>query len=409
MISKIAFFETSRVRHGLQTQAETVAPRTVPLGEKRSLPRSLLVARSADAAELNAQAKNAQNILQYWSSLDVRPEIYAFDEPDAGVAQNGRLRINRIRRGRLWWRYDFLKHYLKRIDGIFYPGMHFWLDYAALRTRVALGRRVPVIGTIEGLVGDQSSWKREQRYSELAGHKVYCQRLPPRLCRRVEATAELADHIIAISPFLARIAQARYGRKISVIPMGVDPGFFGERPHSDRPRPRVVCAGRVEQHKRPLVFLELARAFSNADFVWFGEGSLRLELIDSAKRDGLGNINFPGAIGVERLARELRASDIQLLPSLSEGVPKITQEAAAAGLAQIVFGFYETPSVVDRRNGFVVWTDGELKGRLDQLLSDRDLIARMGAAGQKMAENWNWRNVAPLWERQIIEVIRNAA
>jgi hypothetical protein len=47
-----------------------------------------------------------------------------------------------------------------------------------------------------------------------------------------------------------------------------------------------------------------------------------------------------------------------------------TQEAGAAGLAQIVFGFYETPSVVDCANGFVVWSKEEMAERLATLLGN---------------------------------------
>jgi glycosyltransferase involved in cell wall biosynthesis len=87
---------------------------------------------------------------------------------------------------------------------------------------------------------------------------------------------------------------------------------------------------------------------------------------------GLANINFPGAVPPYRLAVELAASDILVHPSICEGVPKVTQEAAACGLAQIVFGFYETPTVVCGTNGFVVWTDEELLDRMAQLLADAD-------------------------------------
>lgn len=372
---------------------------------QRSSPHSLLVARSADAAEFNAQAKNAQNILRFWSSATVRPEIYAFREADERVAENPNVRINAIRRGRLEWRYDYLKNYLKPVDAIFYPGMHYWLDYAALRAREIVGRRVPIIGTIEGLIGDETSHDRETYYSALVGHDVYCQRVHPRLCRRIEAIAGMADELIAISPFLARMATARYGAKVSMIPLGVDPVFLSTERNRKRDRPRVVGAGSLTPRKRPELFLKLARRFPGVDFIWFGRGELHEALVREIRTESLVNLAFPGGKAPQDLAREFAGSDVLVLPSLAEGVPKVTQEAAAAGLAQIVFGFYEPPSVVESQNGFVVWSDEELEARLDQLLSDRDLTANMGATGRNMAQEWTWQHVAPLWERKIIDVI----
>jgi sulfoquinovosyltransferase len=120
-------------------------------------------------------------------------------------------------------------------------------------------------------------------------------------------------------------------------------------------------------------------------------------------------LTFPGAIDSHRLADAFASADIFVLPSKSEGVPKVTQEAAAAGLAQVVYGYFETPSVVDRANGFVVWNAPEFTARLGQLLNDRELVDRLGSAGAKMAKDWSWDRIAPLWEQRIIETAESPA
>jgi glycosyltransferase involved in cell wall biosynthesis len=171
------------------------------------------------------------------------------------------------------------------------------------------------------------------------------------------------------------------------------------------PRPRIVCAANVSAHKQPHIFLKLASRFLNADFVWFGEGELRAALSEQAIKAEITNLTFPGVLTHEALAREFSSSDIMVLPSRNEGVPKVTQEAAAAGLAQIIFGFYEAPSVVDGINGFVVWSEEEMVERLARLIADRDLVQRMGRAGAQMAASWSWDLVAPKWEDQIIAAV----
>jgi glycosyltransferase involved in cell wall biosynthesis len=93
------------------------------------------------------------------------------------------------------------------------------------------------------------------------------------------------------------------------------------------------------------------------------------------------------------------------MPSHSEGVPKVTQEAAASGVPCVVFGYYEPPSVIDGQNGYLVWSDGELDQRLGELLENPSLCADMGRAGREMARAWDWSVVAPQWERALVKVI----
>src|SRR5258708_2650220 len=81
---------------------------------------------------------------------------------------------------------------------------------------------------------------------------------------------------------------------------------------------------------------------------------------------------------------------------------------AAAGLAQVVFGYFEAPSVVDDLNGFVVWDDAQFEARLAQLVNDPHLVARMGGAGIQLAQAWEWDRLAPLWEQRILETADGA-
>ncbi len=364
----------------------------------------ILVARLADAANLNAQAKNAQEIVGRWRSDGYRPSILAYGDPDPKVAFNANVDVLQLRHGRAW-RPDLFLKYLGPFDGIFYPGLHERIDCLALRARALFRRKVPVISTVEGLMGNAGDSRPERAISALVGHEVHPQKVEAGRFDRGEAILRMADHIIAISPFLARVATRLYGEKVSMLPIGVDLTRFRRLAWPRRPRMRVVSAGHVQAHKRPEVFVRLAATFPQADFVWFGgaAGEKQNRLLDAAR--DIPNLEFPGAVSPDRLAREFANSDIFVLPSLGEGVPKVTQEAAASGLAQIIFGHYESPTVRHGANGFVVWSDDELCQRLGQLLEDRALVEQMGRHGVEMAEAWSWDLVAPQWERRIIDVV----
>lgn len=370
--------------------------------------KRVLFARSADASNLNAQAKNVQQILRRWTSVNYRPSVFSFHEAHDGVAANANVEIISIAPNRLW-RARVIAAYMGRFDAVFCPGLHHLADWLALRTRVALARPLPVVTTIEGLIGIEGDDAPDDRYSKVAGHAVYSQRVKRARWQRLSDIYRMSRHLIAISPFLAKQARAHYGDKVSMLPLGVEAALFRRAGWAQRVRPRVVCAANVRAHKRPHAFLALARQFPQADFVWFGEGELRSSLIEQAAREGFVNLTFPGAVMPEVLAKEFSTADIMVLPSQSEGVPKVTQEAAAAGLAQIIFGFYEAPTVVNDVNGFVVWNDSEMAERLGALLDNRELIERMGRAGEAMAQSWSWDRLAPLWERRIIESLDSCA
>ena len=103
-----------------------------------------------------------------------------------------------------------------------------------------------------------------------------------------------------------------------------------------------------------------------------------------------------------------RQATVFALPSLSEGVPKVSQEAAACGLAQVIFGYYQSPTVVDGKNGLVVYDDDSFISAVERLVNDADLSRSMGERGALMSQLWNWDSVAPKWESAICQTIRSS-
>jgi glycosyltransferase involved in cell wall biosynthesis len=361
--------------------------------------RIVLVPTLVDADNLNAQVGNARAVLAEWNELDWRVDAHAYSPPDRRLAANSQIKITRLWRSRAWKIHIFLR-YLKSCDLIFYPG-GYPHDLAGLRWRRRLGFSAPVVAILEGLVGNIT---REAEYTGLAEHQVFCQHVPDDALLRMDEIYQRADHIIAISPFLARMGESRFGKKISVLPLGIDFSIFYNEPREQNKRLKVVSAGSVKASKRPEIFMEMARQYPQADFIWYGEGNMRGNLMAEASQSGIKNLNFPGMLPPLQLGEAFRAADIFVMPSKSEGVPKVTQEAAACGLAQVVFGYYQAPSVVDVKNGFVVWSDDEFMEKLGELLDNYSLVESFGKAGAEMALDWDWMVVARRWRKCLIEV-----
>jgi glycosyltransferase involved in cell wall biosynthesis len=362
----------------------------------------IIVPRLVDEANVNAQILNARGMLSRFDGQNCEWHCVRYGKADPAVAANRAVKVTQLAPWR-FWAWHMVLFYQRSADAIFYPGVE-WFDPVGLRWRDRTRRSIPVIATLEGLAGDP---EREEQVSRIAGHPVYCQRVSRERLERVDYVLHRADHIVAISPFLAKMARELYGDKCSALPMGIDLTMFAPsgRPRSDQ-RKKVLSVGNVRSHKRPEVFLSLAEQFRDVQFRWIGEGDLRRALIAESARRGLSNLDFPGAFTRAQIAAELQTADVFVMPSRAEGVPKATQEAAACGVPCIIFGTYEAPSVVDGQNGYAVWSDGELAQRLGELLSSADLRGEMSRRGREMATAWDWAVVAARWQRELLGVVQ---
>jgi glycosyltransferase involved in cell wall biosynthesis len=119
---------------------------------------------------------------------------------------------------------------------------------------------------------------------------------------------------------------------------------------------------------------------------------------------GLKNVKLDGPKSQSQMVEIMRDSDVFLLPSRLEGIPKVTLEAAATGLPCIVFRDYATPSVVDGVTGFQVGTFEEMMQALGKLIGDRALRQRMGDAARMHSEKFDWDVVGKQWQSAYLEI-----
>src|SRR5438445_2855006 len=358
----------------------------------------IFVPRWMDRTNTNAQNSNARALLSRFSDPRALWTAVYSQEP-ADSIRHDRVKTLPLSRSR-FWKYRLVLAYQSRFDVIFYPGPH-WADEVGIKVRRVSGRRTPVIATIEGIIAAPDALLQ---LSDLAGHSVFSQPGVDHVIPRLRWMYEISDHIIAISPFLARAARLLYGDKVSVLPLGVEGGIFHSAGRREPTRCRVVGCGTVKNSKNPQMFLRLAARYKQADFVWFGDGEMVRHLTAEAQRIGLENLRFSGALQPELLAEEFRRSSVFVLPSHAEGVPKVTHEAAACGLPIVLHGFFEAPTVIHERNGLVAWSDEELSEHVGALIHDPKLRIKMGQLGAEMATEWDWNRIAPQWEAVIIRL-----
>ena len=215
------------------------------------------------------------------------------------------------------------------------------------------------------------------------------------------------DVYTAITDYVGQDLQAAAKKNVNyILPVGVDLRWF--RPPAQRSNlsPVVLFAGTVMERKGPQFLVDAAAHFPSAIFRIVGAGrdgfdeTLRHKIAES----GFKNVTLEGTKTQAELLDIMRQSDIFLLPSRLEGIPKVSLEAAAAGLPCIVFRDYETPSVVDGVTGFQVKTNDEMMKALARLIENRELRERMGAAARQHIAQFDWDVVSRRWESAYLEI-----
>jgi glycosyltransferase involved in cell wall biosynthesis len=214
----------------------------------------------------------------------------------------------------------------------------------------------------------------------------------------------LADAVNAVCGFSARAlcqVDGFAGRRIDVIENGIKLERY--RPATDRaelcrrlgldPRRRhVACIARfhpVKDHTTLVrAFAPLAAALPDVDLLLVGDGPRRADLEELSA--GLGVKDRVRFLGVRRDVPDLlRVADVFALTSVSEAASLTLLEAMAAGVPVVVTAVGGNPEMVRHgREGLLV-PRGDVPAvtaALQQILADRDLAARLGAAGRARVE-----------------------
>ena len=122
----------------------------------------------------------------------------------------------------------------------------------------------------------------------------------------------------------------------------------------------LVFVGRFERQKQPLLLLDSFHYASQKNkhirLILIGDGSLRKEMEHKINDLGISdNIHFMGSLPQQRVAEILQISDLLLLTSAFEGMPRSALEALATGLPVVTTDAGEVKMVVrDAFSGRIV-------------------------------------------------------
>src|SRR5437870_10362393 len=229
--------------------------------------------------------------------------------------------------------------------------------------------------------------------------------ITPEAVRLWEQTVLRCDYLFSNSPSVQQSLRTDYGLMNEIVPTCVYTYFFQPAFYSPPNLcPRVLFVGSLRPFKGPQLLLDAAARFPDADFILAGTGAMEAELNSRVQRENLANVQLLGLLKADDLLREYQKADVFLFPSSWEGSPKVILEAAACGLPVIARKNYQPETVIEGETGYLVSSDQELYSRLQELLRSPDLRKKLGRAGRKHIERFDWDLITRRWEEIFLDL-----
>jgi glycosyltransferase involved in cell wall biosynthesis len=205
-----------------------------------------------------------------------------------------------------------------------------------------------------------------------------------------------ADAVRTLSPFTSGLVRRLGVEPASEFIAFVDLDLFEAPPPAPLPdAPRALFVGVLELYKNVDGLAEawrlLAARLPGACLVLVGEGSRR-DLAAALVRDLPGQVEWRPRLAPHEVVAAMDASTCLVLPSRSEGLPRVAVEALCRGRAVVGTRGGGIPDVVeDGVNGLLV-EQGEteqLADALARVLADPDLAGRLGRGARETSGRWS--------------------
>lgn len=322
----------------------------------------------------NAQNINCDNIAKYIDKerFEVHA-LYTSKMPvDKDFYKKQGIYLHRLIHHRyIWYWSKLLIMLLARCDIYYLPKME-----GADKTLVKLlKRKAKFISSIEGGIGAQ---------------------IPADDTERKE-WFESMDGVFSISRYIQQTAREVWNMETPVLYLGIDmPEVV---PIERRGLSNVIWIGSIIRRKHPELLLEVAREFSNLNFLMIGDGDIQDEIKKMIRQENVTNVTLTGRLPNNQVYEKLKEADLLLMTSDKEGLPKVIGEAMAMSVPAIYINeYYDVDYVVDGQNGYAVRDVNEMKERIHTLLGEAGLYRSMSRNAAESISTYLWKELIKQYE-----------
>jgi glycosyltransferase involved in cell wall biosynthesis len=219
--------------------------------------------------------------------------------------------------------------------------------------------------------------------------------LAPLADRLGRSAVRRADGVRTLSPFTTELVRGHGVEPAAEFPAFMDLDTFLERPPTPLPAdPVALFVGVLERYKAVEVLagawrLAAARVPA-ARLRLVGRGTMR-EVAEGLVMEFPGRVTWTESLTTLQVAAAMDEATALVLPSRSEGLPRIVVEAFCRGRAVVGTRAGGIPDIVeDGVNGLLVAPEdaAALADALVRLLSDAALAERLGHGARQTADAW---------------------
>ena len=213
-----------------------------------------------------------------------------------------------------------------------------------------------------------------------------------------------ADHIITVSNLTRQTVIDKYGidpAKVTTVHNAVTPlseEFLNVE--VEKPKDKIVTfLGRITMQKGPEYFVETAAKVlknnHNVRFVMAGSGDMMDKMINLAAERGIADrFHFPGFQKGKQVYEMLKASDVYVMPSVSEPFGISPLEAMQMGVPSIISKQSGVAEVLDYAVKVDYWDVDAMADAMYGLVKYPALAGMFAAKGLEEVTNLKWNNVA---------------
>ena len=217
-----------------------------------------------------------------------------------------------------------------------------------------------------------------------------------------------ADAVIALTEDMKREVQKIYDREVFVIPNGIDLERFENLSKEDlrseleiKEGKIILFVGTLRPVKGVRYLIEAMKIVTdknkNKRLFIVGDGEERGYLESLVRNLNIERyVTFVGKVPNEEVPEYMGASDVFVLPSLSEGFPVTVIEAMASGLPIVATDVRGLSEIIKNgENGFLVKPKNsiEIAEKVLLLLEDDELRRRISRNNKEEVKRYSWENI----------------
>lgn len=223
-----------------------------------------------------------------------------------------------------------------------------------------------------------------------------------------------ADRVIAVSQYTAQMVVSRYRIDTAKIRIVHNAFTIAEDQVYTKKRifkgPTVLFLGRITLQKGPDYYLDVAervlKVHPEARFIMAGTGDMARKLLRRSAQLRLKNrFLFTGFLNRKQVESILRASDIYVLPSVSEPFGISPLEAMAFGITSIISKQSGVAEVVNHAFKIDYWDVDLMADTINHLIENPQISKKMGIEGMKEVNRIHWTEAAEKIRRIYSQVL----